>query len=165
MTSTTPTPIDEVYVLDSSALTKRYVLAEPESVVVRELCERSGVEVFFSRLAQLELISALSRRTRAGDLHPDEFRAALEIFRRHLAGYGVISLYEAALLRAEEIVQRQLLRAADAVHVAAALTMQESGVALRFVTADRRQAAAAAAEGLDVLLLDGGAADGSTPGA
>ena len=142
-----------MFVLDTSALAKRYV-AESNSSVIWELCDRDSVQIVFSRLGRLELASALNRRRRQGELTDEAHDEAWRLFEDHLERYGVIEMAASVLDRAETLLARHPLRAADAIHLASAIAIRDAGENPRFVTADRRQAEAAEAEGLDVWLLD-----------
>ncbi len=153
-----PTDI-RTYLFDTSALTKRYVTTEVDAGVVESICSQSGAVVAFSRFGQTELFSALSRRLRFGEMSEEEYLLILELYGRHVPEYAVALLTERVLGAAEDLFARHGLRAGDAVHVATGLTLQESGLHFRFVTADRRQAVAAEAERLDVWFLDGASAD------
>ena len=142
----------DVLLLDTSALAKRYVAPERHADRIRALCETTEMFVAFSRLAQTELASALARRERARELLPEQVRQIWTLYSEHVrTEYQVVALTEQILLGAEALLLRQPLRAGDALHVATALLLVESGAVVRFVTADRRQADAATAEGLKVI--------------
>lgn len=69
------------------------------------------------------------------------------------SAYTVLEINHGLLSLAESLVVKGPLRALDAIHVATALTATSlTHESLQFWTADRRQAAAAEAEGLEVVL-------------
>jgi predicted nucleic acid-binding protein len=109
-----------------------------------------------ARLASVELASGFSRKVRDGTATPSDRDRVWRLFRTHWRSqYEIVSLTEVVYRRAERLLFRHPLRAADALHLASALvaarSRPESG--FQFWTADRRQAQAAAAEGLAVELL------------
>lgn len=153
------------YFLDSSAITKLYVL-EPGSKRVRDMMRSArsfprSTQVFICDLAHPETASALrqivdgtdaakrgigslERRTLPGDLIQD--------FRRG----GVLNISEASQVMdaAADLVWRHRIKGADAIHLAAALEIRASlplGIEFYFVGTDRQQNAAAKAEGLEVI--------------
>ena len=108
-----------------------------------------------SRLVVPEVASALAARTRSGQLSAEQRDALWRLFRVDLTRqYRVLQLADAVWERATQLLFRYTLRAADALHLASALTA--SGLAaqpLEFWTADERQALAAREEGLAVEFL------------
>src|SRR5215212_6792554 len=139
---------------DSSALVRRYDATEPGAATVRTLCRRSLARVLMIfELASVEVASALARKLREGSISPTNVRRLWRQFRYHAAyQYRVNELDEDTTLRAEQLVFRQPLRAADALQIASALEAKGPLTGLdsnfRFCTADERQRRAAEAEGL-----------------
>lgn len=122
--------------LDSSALVK-LVVEEPESDALRRYMRRWAPFVS-SALAQVEL-------SRAVLLLGDTARRRA---RNVLARVGLINLGRRQLLAAGELEPAEL-RALDAIHIAAALSLGES--LRRVVAYDNRLAEAARAAGLEVV--------------
>jgi len=143
--------------LDASAVAKRYITAEAHTRRVQRACAPStGHVLIVARHTSVEVASALARRTREGVLLPRHRERLWQSFTRHWAGqYQVVPASEQVFQAAEALVFKHALRAADALQVASALFVatHDPAAQLRFWTADRRQAAAAQAEGLDVELL------------
>jgi predicted nucleic acid-binding protein len=114
--------------------------------------------LFISRLVRLELRGALERKLREGILTAERARQAWATFQEHEEyDYRILSIDEAILRNAEELLtRRQPLRAADAIHIATAISAQPpwDSPDFIFVTVDRRQASAAEAEGLTVQLIE-----------
>ena len=136
--------------LDASALAKLY-LPEPESDELdRVLVGRRDLLV--SDLAITEIVSAVARRQREGDL---EARAARRLYRgllddREAGYYRRLALTPAAHREAERLLllrQGISLRAADALHLAMALLAEARTIA----TFDQRMRGAADSVGLAVL--------------
>ena len=145
-----------VYYLDTSALVKRYV-DEIGSEWLREVAApESRSLLFISRLAIVELISALSRRLREGALTPEEFASARDAFRGDcLSEYQVMPPTMTVIDLACALVERHSLRAYDATHLGTALGahrfLQAAGRApLIFLSSDERLVRAAGSEGLQV---------------
>ena len=135
---------------DTSALVKRYI-SEPGSLQVRQLLRRH--EFLSSALTPVELLSALSRRRREGDLSEPTFVALLRRIQLDRVRWELVEVGSLVLNRAEELVQGNLsLKTLDAVHVASLVIFQtSSGRGIPFVTGDGRQRDAATQLGLDVI--------------
>lgn len=110
------------YFLESSALAKRYV-AEVGSAWVRSLTDlSSGNDCWIAAIARVELLSALYRRARLGDLSLDQARGAEMTFRHELSSHFHVVVVDGDLLdRAMSLVAAHPLRAYDAVQLAAAI--------------------------------------------
>lgn len=127
---------------DSSALVKRHI-PEAGTTWFRGIADpTSGNVILTARVSIIEVYSALNRRVREGTLDPTTY-AALN------ADFDGVCAAEYRLL------ERQPLRAYDAVQLATALSANDlllaSGLqALTFLSADARLLAAAQAEGLAI---------------
>ncbi len=135
---------------DTSALVKWYV-AEAQSDAVDTLLQRYTY-VTISRLASLELHSALLRRQRLRQLTPDWVSEIFGLFQEHQrqGHIRVLPLTDQQCLLAEQLLGQLSnipLRSLDALHLACA---RESGLA-EFATADRTQAGAARSLGFIVF--------------
>lgn len=132
---------------DASALAKRY-LQENESATLRALLDAPSCT---SRLAEVEVASALMRRAREGPLEPGERDRLLLDLERDLHEMLVVELTPAITDAARRILGRHALRAADAIHLASCLDLRfQLGADISFVVFDARLREAAAAEGLRV---------------
>ena len=142
------------YYFDSSALAKRYV-SEPGSAWVRRIVGRGAAHNIYSvRITGAELVAALSLRSRVGTLSSAQATAAIARFRADFRrGYAIIEISETIISAAMDLAERYPLRGYDAVQLASAMLLRSNLLpaqrsALRFVSADGRLNAAAAAEGL-----------------
>ena len=135
---------------DTSALIKRYV-SEKGSARVMSLLRRH--DLLSSAITPVEIMSALYRRKRNGELSDQDFGATLSRVQGERTRWELVELGRAVLSRAEEIAQGIVpMRSLDAIHVASLMTFQgESGIRIPFVTGDNRQRDAAAYIGLDVV--------------
>jgi predicted nucleic acid-binding protein len=133
---------------DSSALVKRYVQEEGSSRVRRLL--RTGVAVT-ARLSLVEMVSALARRGREGDLPASHLRRIVGEIRSDAEQLVLVELTEAVAERARELLLVRALRASDAVQLASCLLLrEEAGADVALITYDDPLAAAAKAEGVPV---------------
>ncbi len=135
--------------LDTSALAKWY-LNEAHSDEVEEWLGRHG-PVAISSLTLVEMRSLLARRRRAGDLDAKTEARVLATFdddvrRGYLVCHAVHDRSVTASAGLFAQVPDQPLRTLDALHLACARDIGARG----FATADRVQAAAAEALGLEV---------------
>ena len=146
-----------VYFFDSSAIVKRYV-AEPGTAWVVATCDpATGNDLYAARIAGVEVVAAIVRRTRRGDLSPAHMRQAVAQFRREFATglYRLIEVTPTLIQRAMGLSETHGLRGYDAVQLAAALSANDVRLtmglkALTLVSADGELNTAAQAEGLSV---------------
>jgi predicted nucleic acid-binding protein len=142
---------------DTSALVRRYAQSEGgSSRVVGATRLNQGDQHLVSRLLPAELASACALKVRTGELNVQERDRTWALFQVDLQlQYEVVELTAAVWRLAEELLFRHPLRAGDALHLAAAITVwtEDAGATLVFWTADRQQARAAENEGLRVELL------------
>lgn len=133
---------------DASALAKRYV-REQGSVRVRRLLA-SDVPAT-SRLSTVEVASALMRRSREGVFSDRERDRALIGLEKDMSAMLIVELTPEVAARARRLLERQPLRAGDAIQLASCLYLREElGEDVQFVAFDKRLAAAASQEGLTV---------------
>ena len=132
---------------DSSALFKRYA-GETGATQVAALHDQATTVVLAAH-CHVELVSALTRQWREGAFSEDEYRRVRDAMRNDFEAYQVGALDRTVEDFAMAAMLLSPLRAMDAVHIA---TAQAARAAL-FVTADRRQAAAAQAVGLKTELV------------
>ena len=144
--------------VDTSALVRRYDLAEPGAPRVVQLCRpASGNDVTVLAITSVEMFSALQRKLREGRIDRIQRDRMWRLFPAHRrAQYRVVALEPAIYRDAQRLLSRHPLRAYDAVQLAGALLVARSvsaGSGVGFCTADRSQAVAARSEGLAVELI------------
>ena len=141
---------------DSSGLVKRYI-AEPGSAWIQGITDpASGNECYLAQISGAEVVSAVTRRMRRGDLTPADATTALTEFEVDFAQNLV--LLENSLPRIRDamvLIHRHSLRGYDAVQLAVALHLRDRCRTFgrpdpTMITADRELNAAALAEGLAV---------------
>jgi predicted nucleic acid-binding protein len=132
---------------DSSAFAKRYV-DEPGSEAVESLCA-AATELALSVVCIPEIISALNRRTRDRSLSASQYEAAKENLSADIRDAAIVNLTPHIITTCTTILEASPVRAMDALHVACAV---QWGAEL-FVSADKRQIAAAKRAGLRTRLV------------
>lgn len=144
------------YLFDSSALAKRYVTETGTAWVQALSHPAAGHSVYVARITLVELVSAIVRRKKRGDLTPTAAAAALADIRADFASsYSVIEVTAKLVAQAEVLAEKHALRGYDAVQLSAALEVNAAYVAvgltpLTLISADLDLNAAGTAEGLNV---------------
>ncbi len=140
------------YFLDSSALVKRYI-TEAGSAWVIDICTSAATNpLFVVRIVGAEVVAAIVRCERRGDVSPTEAANAQTSFRQdYEAGFNFIEVTPALIASAMRLVERHGLRGYDAVQLAAALEAKSAfaRMPLTFVAADQNLLAAAKIENLN----------------
>jgi predicted nucleic acid-binding protein len=148
--------VPRIYFVDTSALSKRYILETGTSWLQTTLNPSQGCSVYVARITTVELIAAIARRERAGTILPPDAAAARAAFRAHIsAEYQVVEVTETLANRAMLLAETHALRGYDAVQLAAALTVNASYRAaglpsITLLSSDTELNVAAVAEGLIV---------------
>ncbi|MFN4115331.1 MAG: type II toxin-antitoxin system VapC family toxin [Inhella sp.] len=133
---------------DTSAIAKRYRDEVGHEQV--QICLARADQVVMAAHARVEVAASLCRDLHDGATQRAELDADLQLLARDFGGFDVLPLDERIEFMAIQAMAGSRLRAMDALHIA---TAQAAGVDL-FVTADRRQAEAAAASGLKTQLIE-----------
>ena len=135
---------------DASALVP-LVVAETESDRVRGWLAEDGHIVTWA-WTRTEIVSAIERRTREGLLSRPQRREVLGRFDDLAGQWDEVTDMLAVRSRANSLLARHPLRAADAGQLGAALLVHEqSAEPLTFVCLDQRLSSAAELEGLRIL--------------
>ncbi|BCL61606.1 hypothetical protein DGMP_22990 [Desulfomarina profundi] len=128
--------------VDSSAFAKRYVL-EDGSDIVEELLQKAS-QLALCTILVPEIISGLNRRRREQVLSQNDYRKIKKQLLEDVHDAIVLQVTPAVISRSVRLLENNILRAMDALHVASALEWQ----AELFATADKRQLKAAKNAGL-----------------
>ena len=141
---------------DSSALVKNY-RQEIGSTWVRELIAPAAAnELYVARICAAEVVAAIVRQQRAGNLPLNDATAAITTFQSDYARrFRLVALGVSVLQDAVRTIQVHGLRGYDGVQLASALQIHKARAAallpaLTFISADVELNAAATAEGLAV---------------
>ncbi|MCY4220523.1 MAG: type II toxin-antitoxin system VapC family toxin [Thiotrichales bacterium] len=136
---------------DASALVP-IVITEPDSERVRTWLSEDHHIVTWA-WSRTEIISAIERRARDGSLSRPQRREALQRFDAFAGSWDEVTELLAVRSRANALLARHPLRAADAGQLGAALLIQEQlAEVLTFVCLDHRLSTAAERESLRVML-------------
>jgi predicted nucleic acid-binding protein len=128
---------------------KRYVREAGGDRVRRWLA--SGTPAV-SRLSEVEVAAALTRRWREGAFGTRERERALSALTSDLAALTVVEIVPAVTQSARLLLLRHALRAGDALQLASCLYLRQAiGEAVAFAAFDTRLSEAAANEGLRLL--------------
>ncbi len=145
-----------VYFLDTRAGVKRYV-QETGTFWIKNVADPVvGNFLYVARITDVEMTAAVARRRRLGSLSISQAKAALSRFAQDFAQeYRITELTIPLLRQAAQLADRHVLRAYDAVQLAAAVDLNAQWVAagigiITLVSADQELNAAAAAEGLPI---------------
>ena len=133
---------------DTSALAKRYV-EEPGSAMVRAALARHTVAV--ARVTLAEVAAAVARAARNGFLTEAQRDTILARLPADFGKLQVIEVRPALVARVPALVARYPLRAYDAIQLAAAVAVRQSGLAVEIWCADGDLSAAAVAEGFRLV--------------
>ena len=140
------------YFFDASALVKGYV-HEPGSRWVRQVLTPRGTAVFVSPLSGVEVLAAIARKARAGEIDSVMQREGAAAFRMDYEHrFARVGVSAGVIEEAMALVLAHPLRGADAVHLASALRLREATPrlkALTFVAADAALLRIARHTGLD----------------
>ncbi len=135
-----------IYYFDASALVKRYV-KEAGSDSVRRSIEK-GISCT-SRLSEVEIASALTRRAREGGLSQFDRDRALSALSDDMAAIYVVELSIEITGLARDLLLRNRLKTSDAVQLASCVYLRErTEREVLFVAFDDRLNGAAKGEGL-----------------
>ena len=140
---------------DSSALVKRYV-EETGTDSVKSILSTGG-EIATSKLTYPEILSALMRKHRAGEIAKKLLQDIVARFERDWYHILVLEFHNDLLQTVKFLLEKYPLKAADAVHLSSALWLRNSvKVEVTFVTPDSILIKAAESENLRTLNpLDG----------
>jgi len=128
--------------VDSSSFAKRYI-QEVGSDKLDDLLHGAS-ELALCVILVPEIVSGLNRRLRERTLTVRDYREAKRQLLDDVRDATVLQVTPAVVSRSVKLLERNVLRAMDALHVACALEWQAD----LFVTSDRRQLEAAMNTGL-----------------
>ena len=128
--------------VDSSALAKRYIL-EDGSEIIERLLQRAS-QLALCTILVPEIISGLNRRLREQFLSKTDYRNVKRQLMADIHDAIVLQVTPAVIAHSVRLLETNILRAMDSLHVACALEWQAD----LFATADKRQLIAAKNAGL-----------------
>ncbi len=128
--------------VDSSAFAKRYVL-EDGSEFIDHLLQRAS-QLALCTILVPEIISGLNRRRREKNLSQNDYRKLKRQLLEDVHDAIVLQVTPAVISGSVKLLETNVLRAMDALHIACAIEWQTH----LFATADRKQLKAAKNAGL-----------------
>ena len=119
--------------------------------MVQSLLDRD-TSIATSKLAYPEIVSALTRKQRSGELTKKSLQAVVDQFETDWAGIVVVEFHDELLPTVKSLLMKHHLRGADTVHLSSALWLKRSLQSdLAFVASDLNLLKAARAERLEVI--------------
>ncbi|MEK7833038.1 MAG: type II toxin-antitoxin system VapC family toxin, partial [Acidobacteriota bacterium] len=110
------------YFFDSSALMKRYANETGTAWVVGIFKPALANRIYVAQITLVEVIAALTRRTRSGRLNPTATAKGISRFRRAFDDpFRKVEITEALIQKASLLAEKHALRGYDAVQLASAL--------------------------------------------
>ena len=128
--------------VDSSAFAKRYVL-ENGSETIDDLLQKAS-QLALCTILVPEIISGLNRRLREKNLSLHDYRKVKKQLLEDIHDSVVLQITPAVISISVKLLETNVLRAMDALHIACAIEWQ----AELFATADKKQLKAAKNAGL-----------------
>ena len=117
------------FFFDTSALVKRFSRETGTAQVIDLIRPASGHIIYLANITSVEVVSAITRRTRGGHLTADAAKRALTRFHRSFVRrYVIVEIGPALISRATTLAETYALRGYDAVQLAAALTIHQERV-------------------------------------
>ncbi|MCX6359847.1 MAG: type II toxin-antitoxin system VapC family toxin [Armatimonadetes bacterium] len=144
------------YFIDTSALAKRYISETGSDWLRATLEPATGCRALIARATSVELVSAITRRERAGALTAVDAAGARGEFVRDLADEDmVVEFGEPVAMEAMRLAECHALRGYDAIQLASALAVNRAAVGaglhpVVLVSSDADLNAAARREGVSV---------------
>ena len=137
-----------IHYFDPSAWVKRH-FQELGSEAVSALF-RANVSAACCRLGLLEMIATIARKGHGESLEAEVVDSLVANVSADFAAFRNIPVDEPLLVKAADLTLHHRLRTMDAIHLAAALSLQGSGEVV-MISADAELLAAAVNEGLSTL--------------
>ncbi len=135
---------------DTSALAKKYVIETGSERIAQLMTEESVMAT--SKLTYPEMLSALARRSKGGDISHAKFKELLTEFEADWNCLLIIDFQDELLGSIKRLIGKYYLRAADSIHLASALWLKQSVKEnVTFVASDVSLLNAARAEKLSAV--------------
>jgi hypothetical protein len=134
---------------DTSSFVKRFVKEVGSEQAIIITCNAS--EVGLSIVCFPEIISALNRKLRSGFITKEIYAELKNEILQDIEDIDIVNLTPGVLEVTTDLLENNVLRSLDAIHIACALAWQ----AELFVSSDERQVTAAKQAGLKVEFIEG----------
>ncbi|RUT03143.1 hypothetical protein DSM106972_054510 [Dulcicalothrix desertica PCC 7102] len=142
-----------VYFIDSSALVKRYVNEVGSAWVLELFNSEPSNKIFIAAITGVEIIAAITRRSRGGSLNSVDTKILCNQFRSdYQTDYQIVQITNNIITSGMTMAETYSLRGYDAVQLAAACAINAlcltNNVSLTFMSADNELNTAALAENI-----------------
>jgi predicted nucleic acid-binding protein len=134
---------------DTSSFVKRFV-EEVGSKQADDITQKSSA-IGLSVICFPEIISALNRKLRSKFITAETYSDLKTDILEDIEDADIINLTPSVLKKTTELLEENVLRSLDAIHIACALEWQSE----LFVSSDERQVTAAIESGLQVEFIEG----------
>ena len=134
---------------DTSSFVKRFV-EEVGSNQADDITQKSSA-IGLSIICFPEIISALNRKLRSEYITEETYLDLKNAIIEDIEDADIINLTPSVLKKTTELLEENVLRSLDAIHIACALEWQSE----LFVSSDKRQIRAAIESGLRVEFIEG----------
>lgn len=142
----------EAAYFDSSVLVKLYDLSEKGTREAQKLFRT--YRACSSMLLYPEVISALARKERRGELSKKDIQEVLTAFKRDYSRILLVGLSDDVMQQSERLLFTHPLTALDSIHLASAIVLgKQLEQSIPFATADKDLASAAQKEELETFIL------------
>lgn len=120
------------YFFDTSAIVKRYVPEQGQSLILALCDPAQGHALYISQATLVEAVASICRKARMQFITNAERDSIIELFRRHSQRvYGVRRVNTAIYTYAGDLCRLHNLRAYDAIQLASALNLRARAIANR----------------------------------
>lgn len=109
---------------DTSALAKNYVVEDGSLHVTKLILENP--ENATSKLTYAEILSALTRRAKNGDLSHQKMKEVMDKFDDDWKSLLIVDLHDDLLPIIKRVIEKYQLKAADGIHLASAIWLKIS---------------------------------------
>jgi uncharacterized protein len=118
------------YFLDSSAIVKRYIPEQGQSLI-RTLCDpEQGHDIYISQAALVEVVAAICRRSHERSITIATRDGLIDTFRQDSQiAYGIRLVTNTIYISAGDLCRSYRLRAYHAVQLACALALRDKALA------------------------------------
>lgn len=138
--------------IDSIVLVKHYVENEEGSLLASEYIKNN--RVYASSIARIEVLSAMSRKYKLGEISFDALTKIKNNFQADCKRIGFVELQDEVVEESQGLVSRVSIKTLDAIHLASAVVLKRIiDVPYPFLTSDKQLANAAEKEGFEVIRI------------
>lgn len=119
-----------VYFLDSSALVKRYINEKGSAWILGLFDPAFDHEFFITAVTSVEIVAAITRRSRGGSINPTDATVVRQQFRNDIqTEYQVIEVTEQIITSGMMLAETYALRGYDAIQLASCCAVNELCIA------------------------------------